>query len=123
MVCVAVLGALALHLAASECAMPSPGTGEAAVVAGVAEHAAGEDGLQVAAAADLSESEDLTAVGAAGMCAILLLAAVTWLTRRGGGPARRGRLLPRVRTPRRPIRQSHVRSWSPDRVALSVCRC
>ena len=123
MVCVTVLGSLGLHLVATECAMPSSGTYEAVVVVDATEHAAGEDGLQVAAAADLSESGDLAGAGAAGVCAILLLAAVTWLTRRVGSPARCGLLLPRVRTPRWPMGPSHAWAWAPDRVALSVCRC
>lgn len=123
MMCVAVLGALALHLVASECVTPSPGTGEAAVVVSIDENTSGPDGLQVAAAVELSETGDLVGVGASGVCAILLLAAVTWLRRRAGGPCRRGLLLPRAHTPRWSMRQSHAGVSSPDRVALSVCRC
>lgn len=122
LVCVGLLSALALHLVANECAVPSPGAFEVvAVDAEAAEHAAAEYAEPGAAAS--VEADDMLGMGAAGACAMLLLAAVTWLVRRLlGRPQRRGVLMRRMRA----VRWSPWRSQpvvSPDRVALSVCRC
>lgn len=122
MVCAALLGALTLHLIANECDSPTPGAYEVAVVETVADATAGEGGTQVASA-DEVQSGDLLGASAAGVCAMLLLAAVTWLIHCVGRPDRRGLLLRRARAPRWPIRPSQLMASSLSRIALSVCRC
>ena len=125
-VCALLIAAFTLHLIASECG----GTGPAAStheVTGV-DSSNVDDAAAATSATDPVMSASVEAGGvlelaAAGLCAILLMAAVVWLVLRLLRPDRTGWHVRLARSLRTPLTSARRTVPTPDHLALSICRC